>query len=56
MLLLLFAYCEKMTKEMNHEHIDQEEDFQKQASGTMIQEAGQSTKAELKRYAFKVLL
>ena len=56
------AYCgpcfeEKMTKEMNHEDVDHEEDFQKQTSGRKIQEAGQSAKPDsLKTYAFKVSL
>ena len=43
------AYCkscfeEKMTKEMNHKDVGHKEDFQRQASGRIIQEAGQSTK------------
>ena len=54
------AYCatcfeEKMTKEMNHKDVANEEDFQKQTSGREIQEAGQSVKPDsLKRYAFEL--
>ena len=52
------AYCatcfeQKMTKEMNHEDVGHEEDFQKQTSGRKIPEASQSAKPDsLKRYAF----
>ena len=34
------CFNEKMANEMNHEGDDHEEDFQKQTSGTKIQEAG----------------